>query len=42
MEDGRQVAHHQNFDLKNIEHYIDDISKHNAIGLFQHYTNQLL
>ena len=42
MEDGMQVDHHHNPDFKNIEHYIDDISKHNAIGLFQHYTKQLL
>ena len=32
-EDGRQVTHHQNPDFKNIEHYIDDVSKNNEIGL---------
>ena len=26
MVDGRHVTHHQNFDLKKIEHYIDNIS----------------
>ena len=32
-EDGKEVIQHQNPDFKNIEHYIDDVSKHNAIGL---------
>ena len=42
MKDDRQVAHHQNPNLKNIDHYIDDVSKHNAIGLIYYYTKQLL
>ena len=42
MEDGRQVPHHQNPNLKNIEHYINDVSKHNVIGLIYYYTKQLL
>ena len=41
-EDGRQVAQHHNPNLKNIEYYIDDVSKHNAIGLIYYYTKQLL
>ena len=37
-EDGRHVSHHHKSDLKNIEHYINDVSKHNAIGLIYYYT----
>ena len=39
---GTQTSHHHNPDLKNIEHYIDDASKHNEIGLIYYYTKQLL
>ena len=42
MKYGRQVAHHQNIDFKNIEHYIDDVIKNNAICLIYDYTKQLL
>ena len=40
--DDRHVSHHHNHNLKNIKHYIDDVSKHNEIGLIYYYTKQLL
>ena len=38
IEDGMQVTHHQNPYLKNTEHYINDVSKHNAICLIYYST----
>lgn len=42
MVDGGKVIHFQHFDYKNIEHYIDDISKQNAFSMLKHYTKHLL
>ena len=41
VQDGGQVTHCLNYDYKNIEYYINDISEHNTFSMFKHYTKQL-
>ena len=40
MVDGGHVVHFHNFDCKNTEYYVDDISKYISFSLLKHYTKQ--